>query len=119
MRNSGGAKLVYPSYRRWRLSEGAPKEWTGQDVIHLRLAVIDDFSRLCDAHIPYDPDLATLSVVRLRGRSDRPSAYLPILDTFDFDFKPSTDDQTEAWERRKETGIKNIEDQFRVLEVSK
>ncbi|KAI3316574.1 hypothetical protein HD806DRAFT_424647 [Xylariaceae sp. AK1471] len=109
-------ELQYPVHRLWRLiGDPTLPTLTSQDLRRLRDALIRDIGQLYDAHIAYDPDVSTLSVVKKLNRRERVTTFVPFIDTFDFD--KHVNDQATSWADLKEKRIETIKAQFDVLEL--
>lgn len=110
-RGSDQYELEYPDYRLWKLAgDSTLPELTTQDIHSPWCIILSDIHQLHDAHIPYAPDIKTLSVVKKRNRA----TLVPFIDTFDFG--RHVDDEAGSWADIKNKRIEIIKAQFEVLE---
>jgi hypothetical protein len=109
-------ELQYPVHRLWRLVEDPTlPTLASQDLRRLRDALIHDIDQLHDAHIAYNPDVVTLSVVKKLNRGERTATFVPFIDTFNFD--EHVNDLATSWTDLEERRINAVKAQFDVLEL--
>ncbi|KAF2964686.1 hypothetical protein GQX73_g8873 [Xylaria multiplex] len=111
--------LEYPWYHFSKCLRGRSlPDLKGLDLPNLRKYIIQDLDLLYALHIPYAPDLTTLSVVEkmLTSPGMRPT-FRPFISALDFDFNIDINDPNTPWVELMQTRKQMIEAQFDVVEL--
>lgn len=92
---------------------------TKKELRRLRDDLIDAVGELYKAHVAFIFDLASFSVVKKMRNTPThkdEDAFVPFLDTFDFDKRP--DDSAISWENLEKEQVSIVQAHFDVLEVT-